>query len=153
VGISERHVAVRDAEMSLSPGDSAVYTKREFVVTPVIDAERPVATDRSVPLAKSRRTLREIFALSVPALGSTLADPLCSLADTALVGQVSALQLASLGPHTALFNFVFLVRLYSLYRDDDLAGKPPVHMTKRTRPAPLRMNYQKAFSESMQKAQ
>lgn len=38
-----------------------------------------------------------------------LADPLMSLIDTACVGQVSAVQLAALGPNTAVFSFVFQV--------------------------------------------
>lgn len=42
--------------------------------------------------------------------GLTLADPLMSLIDTACVGQVSAVQLAALGPNTFIFNFVFQVR-------------------------------------------
>jgi putative MATE family efflux protein len=46
-----------------------------------------------------------LFAL--PALGFVLADPMMSLIDSACCGQVSSLQLAALGPTTALFNFVF----------------------------------------------
>ena len=45
-----------------------------------------------------------------PPTGLTLADPLMSLIDTACVGQVSAVQLAALGPNTFIFNFVFQVR-------------------------------------------
>lgn len=47
------------------------------------------------------------MAIAVPALGTVLADPLMSLVDTACVGQVSAKQLAALGPNTAIFNMVF----------------------------------------------
>lgn len=48
--------------------------------------------------------LADVTSLAVPSLGAVLADPLISLVDTACVGQVSSLQLASLGPNTAIFN-------------------------------------------------
>mmetsp|Transcript_2710 Transcript_2710/g.9183 ORF Transcript_2710/g.9183 Transcript_2710/m.9183 type:complete len:589 (+) Transcript_2710:99-1865(+) len=51
----------------------------------------------------------EVAMLAIPALGAVLADPLMSLVDTACVGQVSSIQLAALGPNTALFNFFFHV--------------------------------------------
>lgn len=52
-------------------------------------------------------SLKEVVGFALPALGFVLADPLMSLIDTACVGQVSATQLAALGPTTALFNFCF----------------------------------------------
>lgn len=51
----------------------------------------------------------DVASLAVPSLGAVLADPLISLVDTACVGQVSSLQLASLGPNTAIFNLIFQV--------------------------------------------
>jgi len=51
--------------------------------------------------------LREIKTLALPALGSLLADPLMSLIDTSCVGRFGSLELAALGPNTALFNVVF----------------------------------------------
>lgn len=54
-----------------------------------------------------RKEVQEMLLFAVPALGMVLADPLMSLIDTACVGHVSALQLAALGPNTAIFNFVF----------------------------------------------
>ena len=56
-----------------------------------------------------RAEVAEIASLALPALGSVIADPLMSLVDTGCVGQLSSLQLASLGPNTAIFNFVFQV--------------------------------------------
>jgi len=53
--------------------------------------------------------LAEVLALAIPALGSIVADPLMSLVDTGCVGQVSSIHLASLGPNTAIFNFIFQV--------------------------------------------
>ncbi len=53
--------------------------------------------------------LVDVASLAVPSLGAVLADPLISLVDTACVGQVSSLQLASLGPNTAIFNLIFQV--------------------------------------------
>jgi hypothetical protein len=55
----------------------------------------------------TRQALRQIFTFALPALGITLADPLMSLIDTATVGQVSAVQLAALGPNSIIFTFVF----------------------------------------------
>ncbi|GMH35693.1 hypothetical protein BSKO_03561 [Bryopsis sp. KO-2023] len=51
--------------------------------------------------------MREVLSVAVPALGTVLADPLMSLVDTACVGQLSSVELAALGPNTAIFNFVF----------------------------------------------
>lgn len=53
----------------------------------------------------------QVLSLALPALGTVLADPLMSLVDTACVGQISSVELAALGPNTAIFNFVFQVRL------------------------------------------
>ncbi|CAM6124402.1 unnamed protein product [Calypogeia fissa] len=50
-----------------------------------------------------------ILKLSLPGLGIVLSDPLMSLIDTGCVGQISSIQLASLGPNTLIFNFVFQV--------------------------------------------
>ena len=61
------------------------------------------------------KVLWEILSLAVPALGTVVADPLMSLVDTACVGQMSAAQLASLGPNTAIFNFVFQVTSTTLW--------------------------------------
>lgn len=55
----------------------------------------------------TRQALGQIFTFALPALGITLADPLMSLIDTATVGQVSAVQLAALGPNSIIFTFVF----------------------------------------------
>lgn len=51
--------------------------------------------------------MREVLSVALPALGTVLADPLMSLVDTACVGQLSSVELAALGPNTAIFNFVF----------------------------------------------
>lgn len=59
---------------------------------------------------RPRSEFADVAALALPALGSVLADPLMSLVDTACVGQTSSLELAALGPNTAIFNFVFQVR-------------------------------------------
>lgn len=56
-----------------------------------------------------RNEMKEILALALPALGSVVADPLMSLVDTGCVGQISSIQLAALGPNTAIFNFIFQV--------------------------------------------
>ena len=51
--------------------------------------------------------IKEVTELALPALGSLLADPLMSLIDTAAVGQYGSLELAALGPNTAVFQVVF----------------------------------------------
>ncbi|KAL4424560.1 hypothetical protein ABPG77_009144 [Micractinium sp. CCAP 211/92] len=53
------------------------------------------------------RDLGEMLGFALPALGMVLADPLMSLIDTACVGRVSSIQLAALGPNTAIFNSAF----------------------------------------------
>lgn len=56
-----------------------------------------------------RHVAAEIVGIALPTLGTVSIEPLMSLIDTACVGQVSSLQLAALGPNTALFNLVFQV--------------------------------------------
>lgn len=91
----------------------AVYSpqqQQDEVAVPqqVAEASRPAYV--TPPPNNARATLKEIAALSIPALGSVLADPICSLADTACVGQAGqSVQLAALSPCTAIFNMVFLV--------------------------------------------
>ena len=49
----------------------------------------------------------QLLAFGIPALGALLADPLCSLVDTAVVGNAGqATGLAALGPNTAIFGCV-----------------------------------------------
>mmetsp|Transcript_10055 Transcript_10055/g.18936 ORF Transcript_10055/g.18936 Transcript_10055/m.18936 type:complete len:557 (-) Transcript_10055:245-1915(-) len=78
----------------------------ELMSKPEDNAKAPPA-GRDVPGFGTE--MKEIFALALPALGSVIADPLMSLVDTGCVGQLSSLQLAALGPNTAIFNFVFQV--------------------------------------------
>lgn len=66
--------------------------------------------DRKKPASRiGLSDLADVASLAVPSLGAVLADPLISLVDTACVGQVSSVQLASLGPNTAIFNLIFQV--------------------------------------------
>ncbi|GMH41442.1 hypothetical protein BSKO_09352 [Bryopsis sp. KO-2023] len=52
------------------------------------------------------RTLKQILLFALPALAIPLADPLLSLVDTVCVAQCAGtVELASLGPNTAIFNF------------------------------------------------
>jgi hypothetical protein len=82
------------------PAEPGSHSKRK--------AERQPSLSKVLP--KPRSEIADICSLAIPALGSVLADPLMSLVDTSCVGQVSMLELASLGPNTAIFNFVFQVR-------------------------------------------
>jgi putative MATE family efflux protein len=50
---------------------------------------------------------REIVGLALPAMAALAADPLLSLADTALVGRLGAVPLAGLGVSVALFTLAF----------------------------------------------
>ena len=61
-------------------------------------------------LASERREWRkgirkEVLSFGLPALSTVLADPLMSVVDSLCVGRTSTLQLASLGPALAAFNF------------------------------------------------
>eukprot|EP01026_Neomeris_dumetosa_P013809 TRINITY_DN14897_c0_g1_i7.p1 TRINITY_DN14897_c0_g1~~TRINITY_DN14897_c0_g1_i7.p1 ORF type:complete len:550 (-),score=45.60 TRINITY_DN14897_c0_g1_i7:349-1971(-) len=64
---------------------------------------------KHVKKSYGHENIKAVMALAVPALGAVLADPLMSLVDTACVGQISSLQLAALGPNTAVFNLIFQV--------------------------------------------
>jgi putative MATE family efflux protein len=58
---------------------------------------------------------REIFGLAIPAVGALAADPLLSLVDTALVGNLGAVPLAALGINLAVFTTVFLTFNFLVY--------------------------------------
>lgn len=76
------------------------------------DGQHHTAQDAKRKRHSARTGLSELLdvaSLAVPSLGAVLADPLISLVDTACVGQVSSLELASLGPNTAIFNLIFQV--------------------------------------------
>lgn len=109
-----RAAALHDNTAALSFGSGAA-TVDTFHPVVVDAASRSHASVAQAPERSVQQTISEILALSLPALGSTLADPVCSLVDTALVGQVSSLQLAALSPCTAIFNLAFLVRSEALY--------------------------------------
>ncbi len=57
----------------------------------------------------------EILALAIPALGAMASDPLVTLVDTAMVGQLGETPLAALGVAGAIFNLVFLVFNFFAY--------------------------------------
>lgn len=56
-----------------------------------------------------RDTLQQILSLAVPSLGTVMIDPLMSLVDVAVVGNVSTLQLAAMGPCSSIFGIFFMV--------------------------------------------
>lgn len=96
----------------------ALYTtqQEEEVAAPQQVADASRSAQATPPPNNARSALRDIATLSIPALGSVLADPICSLADTACVGQAGhSVQLAALSPCTAIFNLVFLVRPFKTY--------------------------------------
>jgi putative MATE family efflux protein len=66
------------------------------------------AAAESTPKGKGNE-LSTVLRLAIPALGIVLSDPLQTLVDSACVGRQSTIQLAALGPNTALFNAVFQV--------------------------------------------
>lgn len=61
------------------------------------------------PRSQARADAHPLIDASADTVSCPLADPLMSLIDTACVGRVDALQLAALGPNTALFSFAFQV--------------------------------------------
>jgi len=68
----------------------------------------------------------EIAALGIPALGAMILDPVMSLVDTACVGQVSSLQLASLAPCTSIYQFFFVMFYFlSTTTTTLIAASPP----------------------------
>ena len=58
---------------------------------------------------------REILRLAVPALGALAADPLVSIVDTAFIGRLGALPLASLGVAVAVFGVAFALFNFLAY--------------------------------------
>ncbi len=58
---------------------------------------------------------REILALAAPALGALAADPLVSLVDTAFVGRLGTVPLASLAVAVAVFGIAFALANFIPY--------------------------------------
>lgn len=105
-GAEVRASAICEGALALPLTPMNVQTDRAFEAVQFEQAQAGAP-----PVSRTaKRTMAEILALSIPALGSVLADPVTSLVDTALIGQVSSTQLAALSPCTAIFNLVFLVR-------------------------------------------
>lgn len=91
-----------------------------------VDAASQCDTTEESPSTSPGDTLREVLTFAAPMLACTLADPACSICDTALVGQVSSLGLAALGPNTGLFNFIFLIfQFIGVTVTNKLAGNSP----------------------------
>jgi Na+-driven multidrug efflux pump len=67
------------------------------------------AAEESTPEKQGSTELAAVLRLAIPALGIVLSDPLQTLVDSACVGRQSTIQLAALGPNTALFNAVFQI--------------------------------------------
>ncbi len=65
--------------------------------------------EESTPAKQGSNELTTVLRLAIPALGIVLSDPLQTLVDSACVGRQSTIQLAALGPNTALFNAVFQI--------------------------------------------
>jgi len=75
---------------------------------------------------RPRSMVKEITKLALPALGGSLMDPVMSLVDTACVGQVSSLQLASLAPCTSVCQFLFFAFFFlSTGTTTFVAANPP----------------------------
>lgn len=103
--------AVHQQGATFQPALYTAQQEEEEVAAPQQVADASRSAQATPPPNNARSALREIAVLSIPALGSVLADPICSLADTACVGQAGqSIQLAALSPCTAIFNLVFLVR-------------------------------------------
>ena len=97
--------SVVHAEASYVPLDRAepgrTARERELELEDASDSE---AEEAEAVETNSSLSLRDVLLFSVPALGATLTDPMMSLVDTAVVGQVSAVDLASLGPNSIIFG-------------------------------------------------
>lgn len=101
-----------DTSESYEKYDGSLSPNSVGIVKSPTEADTPSPNKRvrfKVAHNSMRAEVAEIASLALPALGSVIADPLMSLVDTGCVGQLSSLQLASLGPNTAIFNFVFQV--------------------------------------------
>jgi putative MATE family efflux protein len=89
----------------------------------------------------TRDMLKEISALAIPALGSMLLDPIMSIVDTACVGQVSTLQLASMAPCTSIFQFLFISFFFLSAATTNLIAAKPVESTHNEKQAQQVTNF------------
>ena len=100
------------SHISVNVGQRRGFELVEPNATPKAVLQRPLEDLRQQPPASSVAEvgLKEVLMFCIPAMGALLADPLMSLVDTVCVGQVSTLDLAALGPNTAIFAFINQVR-------------------------------------------
>lgn len=104
---------IEDLESFKEPETSNVFTP-------------PNVTEISAQELRPRSMAMEITKLALPALGGSLMDPVMSLVDTACVGQVSSLQLASLAPCTSICQFLFFAFFFlSTGTTTFVAANPP----------------------------
>lgn len=110
-----RHIRRISKDLPFKFLEKSPSTPSKDVLSPPSDTPEVEEFNVSKPVPEERAEkslgaeIREISALAGPALGSVIADPLMSLIDTACVGQQCSLELAALGPNTAIFNLVFQV--------------------------------------------
>ncbi|KAA8490303.1 Protein DETOXIFICATION 45, chloroplastic [Porphyridium purpureum] len=84
-----------------TPSPSPLATTKER-------SDYDAALDAVPPRHEQEREFRKaLIGLAVPAMGAVLVDPFLSIVDTMYVARLGTLQLASLGPCTSLFNFIF----------------------------------------------
>jgi len=57
---------------------------------------------------------RRVVSNALAAAGASIADPLMSLVDTAFVSKLGLVQLAALGPNTAMFNVIFFISFMAM---------------------------------------
>ena len=88
--------------------------------------DMPVTNPMDTRSMRTRSMCREIASVGIPALGGMLIDPLMSLVDTACVGQVSSLQLASLAPCTSIYQFVFTMFFFLSITTTTLVAANPL---------------------------
>ncbi|MDO5746648.1 MAG: MATE family efflux transporter [Actinomycetaceae bacterium] len=66
---------------------------------------------------------RQIFALALPVLGTLIAEPLLTMADSAMIGHVGTAELGGLGTGSAILNFVVGMCIFVQYTTTSVAGK------------------------------
>jgi len=85
---------------------NATPTKAPKTLSPPLSSPEEPERQQQPASSLADVGLKDVLWFCIPAMGALLADPLMSLVDTVCVGQLSTLDLAALGPNTAIFAFI-----------------------------------------------
>lgn len=106
--------ATNAANVNANAAESVHEVAIPEIMPPQVEEVKEIVERRNLPVLVERRkenglSLKQVLSFSIPALAGIMTDPLMSFVDTACVGRMSSMELAAMGPNTAIYNFVLQI--------------------------------------------